>query len=68
MLDEAMDTTGIRLPVDVAVGPYPSPILLIDGMGVATGHPVAGDARCRLDLPTREQILAALTHEQGGLR
>ncbi|GAB3197496.1 hypothetical protein GCM10027062_09300 [Nocardioides hungaricus] len=46
--------------VDLRVGPYPSPTLLIDGLDVTTGEPATGATRCRLDLPTREQILSAL--------
>lgn len=61
-LEECMDTTGVRHLVEVSVGPHPSPTLVIDGLDVATGRPVAGDEQCRLDLPTRDQILAALAH------
>lgn len=41
-------------------GDYPSPTLLVDGMDVTTGAPVSGEPRCRLDLPTAEQIRDAL--------
>lgn len=44
-------------------GDYPSPTLLVDGMDVTTGAPVSGQPRCRLDLPTSQQIRDAL----GGL-
>ena len=49
--------------LDLRVGPFPSPTLLIDGLDVTTGESVAGAARCRLDLPTREQILNALAQD-----
>jgi hypothetical protein len=41
-------------------GDYPSPTLLVDGLDVTTGAPVSGAARCRLDLPTSQQIHEAL--------
>lgn len=54
-----------RIPVDAIVeelvGDYNSPTLLVDGLDV-TGHPRTSDGvmSCRLDLPTEEQISAAL--------
>jgi hypothetical protein len=51
---------GADEPVEVLVGDYPSPTLLIDGVDVATGQPVSGEPRCRLDLPSRAQINAAI--------
>ena len=42
-------------------GEHPSPTLLVDGIDVATGAPVAGEPRCRLDLPSSEQVRAALS-------
>ena len=46
--------------VEVLVGDFPSPTLVIDGVDVATGRTVAHSVCCRLDLPTRDQVLAAL--------
>jgi hypothetical protein len=60
MLQDCMLAAGVQVPVEVRRVDFPSPTLVIDGLDVATGHPVRGDPRCRLDLPTREQILAAL--------
>jgi len=54
-----------RVPVDpiveVLVGDYSSPTILVNGFDV-TGCPRApeGQMSCRLDLPTEEQIIAAL--------
>ncbi len=59
LLEEARVQAGIELDVEVHVGRYPSPSLVIDGQDVASGLPVATTC-CRLDLPTREQIEAAL--------
>ena len=60
LLDDVRAETSIELDVEVRVGQYPSPTLAIDGLDVASGLPVATTACCRLDLPTREQIEAAL--------
>ncbi|MBO0836585.1 MAG: hypothetical protein J2P28_13905 [Actinobacteria bacterium] len=50
-----------RIPAEVEelVGAYPSPTLLIDGVDV-TGRAPETSTCCRLDLPTEEQVLAAL--------
>lgn len=53
--------TGIQVDAQVVVGDHPSPTLVIDGLDVATGRPVATATCCRLDLPTHDQITAALT-------
>jgi hypothetical protein len=47
--------------VEELAGDYDSPTLLVNGVDV-TGHPRApeGHMSCRLDLPSEEQILAAL--------
>jgi hypothetical protein len=53
----------LKLHADVVerVGEYPSPTLLVDGRDV-TGRPGDQDVggACRLDLPTEQQVLAAL--------
>lgn len=53
---------GLGLEVDVAdiVGDYPSPTVVIDGRDVTTGRTPSGDASCRLDLPTADQVATAL--------
>ena len=53
----ALGDTGI---VETTVGDYPSPTLVIGGIDVATGRPIEDRVCCRLDLPSREQILSAL--------
>jgi hypothetical protein len=52
--------------VEHLVGQYPSPTLLIAGVDVVTGHPVDTSVRCRLDLPSREQIQTALNMAANG--
>jgi hypothetical protein len=60
MVRQCLEDAGITAFVREREGPYPSPTLLIDGADVTTGKPVTGTACCRLDLPTRGQIRAAL--------
>jgi hypothetical protein len=63
-----MAEIGTNERVNVLVGDYPSPTLLIDGIDVASGMPLRDGASCRLDLPTRTQILDALTGGREGRR
>ncbi|MGV9294218.1 MULTISPECIES: alkylmercury lyase [Amycolatopsis] len=55
LAESGLDTTIVE-----RVGRYRSPTILVDGVDVmGTPGSVAGDA-CRLDVPTRERVLAAL--------
>ena len=45
-------------------GDYPSPTLLIDGIDIVTGRPVDPHPACRLDVPTEDQVVAALRAAQ----
>ncbi|MPZ85715.1 MAG: alkylmercury lyase [Actinophytocola sp.] len=60
-LRECLRHTGIDVPVRERQGPYPSPTLIINGIDVATGTTPSDSMCCRLDLPTHDQIHAALT-------
>jgi hypothetical protein len=60
-VERRLTEASISEPVEVLVGDYPSPTLVVDGIDVATGAPMAGEPRCRLDLPTTDQIRAALS-------
>jgi hypothetical protein len=62
VLDDCMASLDLPDTVIERVGDYPSPTILIDGVDVMTGDTEAprGHA-CRLDVPTREQLTAALT-------
>lgn len=62
-LRRCLERAGTAATVREWEGPYPSPTLLIDGIDVATGTAPVRDLCCRLDLPTEEQILAALARE-----
>ena len=59
-VEACLADAGHDEPVEVLIGDYPSPTLLVDGVDVATGQPVTGQPRCRLDLPSRAQIIAAV--------
>jgi hypothetical protein len=52
-----------ELQLDVAVedreGAYPSPTILVNGVDVM-GAPALVTASCRLDIPTKPRLLAAL--------
>ncbi len=64
MVRECQDDSGDSGAPELRVGAYPSPTVVINGLDVTTGESVAGEARCRLDLPTREQILNALARDR----
>lgn len=51
--------TGARITIEDIEGSYPSPTLLIDGIDVTGRRPGSGPS-CRLDLPTEDDIVAAL--------
>jgi hypothetical protein len=59
VLYTALADLGLQPNVVELIGDYPSPSVLIDGVDV-TGRSAGSVAACRLDLPTAEQICAAL--------
>ncbi|MCX8565164.1 alkylmercury lyase [Mycolicibacterium mucogenicum] len=60
LLVDALAAAGIADPIIERVGAYPSPTVLIDGRDVMRpGQPLRGQM-CRLDLPTVDQLRAAL--------
>lgn len=61
VLRECMQHSGVTAAVHERQGLYPSPTLVINGIDVATGTAPTDGVRCRLDLPTHDQIHAALT-------
>ncbi|MGH9086682.1 MAG: alkylmercury lyase [Acidimicrobiales bacterium] len=60
LIDRVLARSGLCADIEEIDGPYPSPTLLIDGADV-TGRRVHLSASCRLDLPSEQQIAAALT-------
>jgi hypothetical protein len=60
ILERSLAERQLHLVVEEVEGPYPSPTLLIDGLDV-TGRTPDTAPSCRLDLPTEEQVLVALS-------
>jgi len=50
----------LELSIQEREGDYPSPTILVNGIDVMGRTDIQG-AMCRLDLPTRDRVLAALT-------
>jgi len=64
----ALTEAGIEAVPEDVVGDYPSPTVLIDGRDVIGPSARVGSV-CRLDLPTEQQVLAALRRAgQNGVR
>jgi hypothetical protein len=61
VVESALAEVAPDCRLSLVEGDYPSPTLLVDGMDVTTGAPVSGEPRCRLDLPTSQQIRDALS-------
>ena len=59
LLAACLDEVGIEAGIEDREGPFPSPTVRVNGEDVM-GLPPTSDASCRLDVPTRERILAAL--------
>lgn len=60
ILRDCLHAAAVTVEVEELEGSYPSPTLVINGVDVTTGAAPAGQACCRLDLPTSTQILQAL--------
>lgn len=57
---DCLDAVGLpRTAVVERSGPFPSPSVLVNGTDVIS-EPHVLAAACRLDVPTRERLLAAL--------
>jgi hypothetical protein len=61
----ALASIGATAVIEEVEGPYPSPTVLIEGVDV-TGRSLGAGPACRLDLPTREQIVSAVLAAQAG--
>lgn len=59
-VERCLTEAAVGEPVEIIVGDYPSPTLVVDGLDVATGRRVAGEPRCRMDLPSPQQIRTAI--------
>lgn len=70
LLRACLAELGLPLTVTEAVGEYPSPSVLVDGVDVM-GAPADPSPSCRLDVPTADAIRAALQRgidDEGSLR
>jgi hypothetical protein len=64
LVADCLDEIGLgAIQIDDLEGEFPSPSIIIDGRDVM-GDPTVIAACCRLDLPTREGLLAALRREE----
>jgi hypothetical protein len=62
LVRECLATLAISVPVLVRVGNYPSPTVLVDGVDVMDATATLSEvSACRIDVPTRERVLAALS-------
>lgn len=59
-LAECLGSLGIDVPITEHVGDFPSPSVVINDADVMRAGAVPIGRSCRLDLPTREAIMAAL--------
>jgi hypothetical protein len=63
---DCLDELGLAIPVAEQVGEFPSPTVLVDGIDVMTDAAGALPIQaCRLDVPTRSRLLAALRRRAG---
>jgi hypothetical protein len=58
-VEVALARVGATAVVEEIEGDYPSPTLLIDGVEI-DGYPLRSDPACRIELPTHEEITAAV--------
>lgn len=61
LLGECLSALGITDTVVERVGDFPSPSVRVEGVDVMRAVPPTGNC-CRLDVPTRAAIMAALQH------
>ncbi|WP_343601232.1 alkylmercury lyase [Mycobacterium sp.] len=62
MLSESLSALGLHAPVSDRLGDFPSLSILIDGVDVMHPGVLPAGRSCRLDLPSRAAIVAALQH------
>ena len=60
-VQRCLDRLDLRVPVNEAIAQdLPSPTVLVDGVDVM-GQPAAPGRSCRLDVPSEDRLLAALS-------
>jgi hypothetical protein len=61
LVGECLITLGLPDPVLGRMGDYPSPTVLVNGADVMRpGTGLSEGSACRIDVPTRERVLAGL--------
>lgn len=60
MLRRLVRRLDLSVEIQEHAGDYPSPTVLVDGTDVM-GEPTTQGPACRLDLPTEQRLLAALS-------
>jgi hypothetical protein len=65
LLGECLTELQLDTVVEEKEGDYPSPTILVNGGDVMGAPPSQGSA-CRLDVPARHQLLAALRRPRAG--
>ena len=62
LIEQCLRTLAISTPILVRVGDYPSPTVLVDGIDVMRpAQALTPGTACRLDVPTQDRLLGALT-------
>ena len=64
LLTSVMEELNIDASIEELEGAYPSPTIRVDGVDVM-GEPASKEASCRLDVPTRDRLIAALARSEG---
>jgi hypothetical protein len=67
LLRSTLSELALDERIEEKEGAYPSPTILIEGSDVM-GRPDAIGPSCRLDVPTRERLIAALQTASGRIR
>lgn len=63
LLRSCLAELQLETPIRDREGDFPSPTILVDGVDVMGRTDIQG-AMCRLDLPTRDRVLAALKRDE----
>lgn len=59
LLQSCLSELGLQVELREREGDYPSPTIMVNGVDVM-GSPASSASACRLDVPTRARLVAAL--------
>jgi hypothetical protein len=62
LLEDCLSELKLQVTFEDTEGEFPSPTILVNGQDII-GEPASQAAACRLDVPTRERLLAALRRQ-----